>query len=40
LELGAWKVSDIEEGNISLAYAKLVKELPPIETMLAPTPAQ
>lgn len=29
---GHWKVSDIEDGNLSLAYAKLVKELPDIET--------
>jgi len=36
LEEGAWKVSDIEEGSMSLAYAKLVKELPPIEATLAP----
>jgi len=32
LENGAWKVSDIEEDTMSLAYAKLVKELPPIES--------
>lgn len=32
LENGVWKVSDIEEGNMSLAYAKLVKDLPEIET--------
>ncbi|GAA5525899.1 hypothetical protein Maes01_02472 [Microbulbifer aestuariivivens] len=29
---GQWKVSDIEEGSMSLAYAKLVKDLPDIET--------
>jgi hypothetical protein len=29
---GQWKVSDLEEGTMSLAYAKLVKELPPIES--------
>lgn len=27
-----WKVSDIEEGNMSFAYAKLNRELPAIET--------
>jgi len=27
-----WKVSDIEEGSMSLAYAKLTKELPDIES--------
>lgn len=32
LEKGVWKVSDIEEGSMSLAYAKLVRELPKIET--------
>ena len=32
LEEGIWKVSDIEEDSMSLAYAKLVKELPKIET--------
>ncbi|MGB2247031.1 MAG: Tim44 domain-containing protein [Alcanivorax sediminis] len=31
---GDWKVSDIEEGGVSLAYAKLIGELPPIETTL------
>lgn len=31
LEDGAWKVSDIEEHHMSLAYARLVGELPPIE---------
>ncbi|MFC3194976.1 Tim44-like domain-containing protein [Marinicella sediminis] len=29
---GQWKVSDIEEGSMSLSYAKLVKELPAIES--------
>ena len=32
LENGYWKVSDIEEDSMSLAYAKLVSELPSIET--------
>ena len=32
LENGAWKVSDIEEGSMSLAYAKLVKDLPEIDS--------
>ena len=32
LEEGVWKVSDIEEDSMSLAYAKVVKELPEIET--------
>jgi hypothetical protein len=32
LEDGQWKVSDIEEGSMSLAYAKLTKELPNIES--------
>lgn len=31
LENGRWKVSDIEEGHMSLAYAREVKELPRIE---------
>jgi hypothetical protein len=31
LEEGQWKVSDIDEGSMSLAYAKLVKDLPRIE---------
>lgn len=31
---GEWKVSDIEEGGVSLAYAKLIRELPPIEATL------
>lgn len=34
MENGEWKVSDIEEGSMSLAYAKLVKQLPPIESTL------
>ena len=29
---GAWKVSDIEEGTMSLDYVKLIKDLPPIES--------
>ena len=32
LENGEWKVSDIEEDAMSLAYAKLRKELPDIES--------
>jgi len=32
LENGVWKVSDIEEDNMSTAYVKMVKELPGIET--------
>ena len=32
MENGAWKVSDIEEANMSIAYAKLFKDLPKIET--------
>ncbi len=35
MENGQWKVSDIEAGSMSLAYAKLVKDLPDIETTLA-----
>jgi hypothetical protein len=31
MENGNWKVSNIEEGCSSLEYAKLVKELPPIQ---------
>lgn len=31
LEEGQWKVSDIDEGNMSLAYVKLVRDLPRIE---------
>ena len=34
MDNGEWKVSDIEEGSMSLAYAKLVKELPNIESTL------
>lgn len=32
LQGGVWKVSDIEEGSMSLEYAKLTRELPPIES--------
>ena len=32
LENGMWKVSDIEDGDRSLAYAKMTKDLPVIET--------
>lgn len=32
LEAGVWKVSDIEEASMSLAYARMVKDLPAIET--------
>lgn len=32
MEDGEWKVSDIEEGSMSLAYAKLSSELPNIES--------
>lgn len=32
LENGVWKVSDIEEDSMSLAYAKMFKNLPKIET--------
>lgn len=32
MEDGVWKVSDIEEGSMSLAYAKLTKEMPNIES--------
>lgn len=28
---GQWKVSNIDEGGMSLAYAKLVRDLPKIE---------
>ena len=31
MEDNQWKVSDIDEGSMSLAYAKLVKDLPKIE---------
>ena len=34
MESGEWKVSDIEEGSMSLAYAKLAKDLPRIESTL------
>lgn len=32
LENAEWKVSDIEEGSMSISYAKLVKDLPKIES--------
>lgn len=32
LEDGQWKVSDIEEGSMSLVYARMVKDLPRIES--------
>jgi hypothetical protein len=32
LEDGMWKVSDIEEGSMSLAYARVARELPAIES--------
>lgn len=32
MDEGEWKVSDIEEGSMSLTYAKLAKDLPEIET--------
>lgn len=32
MENGCWKVSDIEEDSMSLAYARMVSELPKIET--------
>ena len=32
MENGEWKVSDIEEDSMSLAYAKLAKDLPDIES--------
>ncbi len=32
LENGVWKVSDIEEASMSLAYAKMVTDLPKIES--------
>jgi hypothetical protein len=35
LDDGAWKVSNIEESGVSLEYAKLVNEIPEIETTLA-----
>ena len=31
---GEWKVSDIEEGSMSLSYARMVRELPPIESTI------
>ena len=34
MEGGQWKVSDIEEGSMSMAYAKLASGLPDIETTL------
>lgn len=34
VENGCWKVSNIEDGSCSLEYAKLVKELPPIQETL------
>jgi hypothetical protein len=34
LENGLWKVSDIEESSMSLDYAKMVKELPEIESTI------
>ncbi len=38
MEDNAWKVSNIEEGGMSLAYAKLVGELPQIETTVLGRP--
>ncbi|MYM63413.1 Tim44 domain-containing protein [Pseudomaricurvus sp. HS19] len=38
LEDGQWKVAAIEESSMSLAYAKLVKELPDIETTASMSP--
>lgn len=35
IENGKWKVSNIEEGAMSTEYAKLVKELPNIESTIA-----
>ena len=32
LENGIWKVSNIDESSMSLEYAKMVKELPKIES--------
>ena len=32
LENGVWKVSNIEEDTMSTVYAKMVRELPRIET--------
>lgn len=34
LDNGCWKVSDIEEDTMSLAYAKMVRELPNIESTI------
>lgn len=34
MEDGVWKVADIEESSLSLAYAKMAKDLPAIETTL------
>jgi len=34
IEDGTWKVTDIEESGLSLAYAKMAKDLPAIETTL------
>ena len=38
MENGQWKVSDIEEDSMSLAYAKMVKDLPKIETTVSHEP--
>lgn len=35
MESGIWKLSDIEEGRMSIAYANLIKQLPDIESTLA-----
>lgn len=40
MENGAWKVADIDEGSMSLAYAKMVKELPRIEETVPDTAAR
>ncbi len=32
LEDGSWKVSDIDEGSMSLSYAKMATDLPAIES--------
>ena len=32
LQNGFWKVSDIEEASMSIEYARMVKELPKIES--------
>lgn len=34
LKNGVWKVSDIDEGNMALAYAKMIKDLPKIESTI------